>query len=497
MKNNNNEKIRAFCAAMREDFCPFLQKAYTIVDNSQALIFNWHLELIADVLQRCATGKSKRVIINLPPRNLKSQTVSVAYSAWLLGIDPSARILNICYSSDLAAKLSRDAKRLILSDFYKQIFPNTVLRPDKQTETLFETTANGFRYATSIGGTLTGIGGNYIIIDDPIKAADASSATIRESINEWYNNTLVSRLDNKKEGVIILVMQRLHLDDLTGHLLKQAGWEVISLPAIATKDEQFILSDGRCVGRKAGEALNPQLEPIEELNKLKATMSNYNFSAQYQQAPLPEKGNIIDYDKFKHYDNLPIDGEIIQSWDIAFKTGVHNDYTVCITALFHENKFYITDIYRDKIDVSNLPIEIAIQRQKYQCKNVIIEATTSTELLIKEIEKFRINPIRYQPKVSKIERATNISFSLARGEILLPQKASWLDDFRAEIVTFPSGLHDDQVDALTQLILATNQINDGSNIIKTYELLNEYNQSEDHKMLHYKRFVALGLNRIV
>ena len=147
--------------------------------------------------------------------------------------------------------------------------------------------------------------------------------------------------------------------------------------------------------------------------------------------------------------------------------------------------------------MSNLPIEIAIQRQKYQCKNVIIEATTSTELLIKEIEKFRINPIRYQPKVSKIERATNISFSLARGEILLPQKASWLDDFRAEIVTFPSGLHDDQVDALTQLILATNQINDGSNIIKTYELLNEYNQSEEHKMLHYKRFVALGLNRIV
>ena len=485
-----------FNAALRESFWPFLQKAYLIVDNSQELILNWHLELIADKLQQCAKGELKRLIINLPPRNLKSQTVSVAFSAWLLGLDPKARIINICYSSDLAAKLSRDTKRLMISDIYKKVFPNTVLRADKQTETLFETTANGFRYATSIGGTLTGIGGNYIIIDDPIKANDASSETVRKSVNEWYNNTLVSRLDNKQEGVIIVVMQRLHLEDLTGHLLKQDGWDIVSLPAIATYDEEFKLSDGRLVGRKAGEALNPHLEPVKSLENLKATMSNFHFSAQYQQAPIPEKGSIIDFDKFQYYDNLPNCGEMFQSWDIAFKTGVQNDYTVCISARLFNNKFYIIDVSRDKIDIANLPYEIVCMRQMHQCNNVIIEATTSTELLIEEIKKYRINPIRYAPKASKIERAANISFALARGEILLPRNARWLDDFRAEIVSFPNGSHDDQVDALTQLVLSGNEIHPGDKLVKTCEALSEYAKSEEHKMLRYRRFKALGLDKL-
>lgn len=138
------------------------------------------------------------------------------------------------------------------SSFYKSVF-KTRLNPEKQNEKQLETTQNGYRYATSVEGTLTGFGGNFIIVDDPIKASDATSHVIRKSVNDWYDNTLSSRLDNKKEGVIIVVMQRLHIDDLTGHLLKQDGWVVLSLPAIAEKNEKYILSNGKEVLRKEGE----------------------------------------------------------------------------------------------------------------------------------------------------------------------------------------------------------------------------------------------------
>ena len=262
---NNKETFNALC---RNDFYAFMQKSFNEINNSQEFISNWHLELIADKLKQCKDGIIKRLIINLPPRNLKSHCVSICFPAYILGHNPNARIVCVSYSQDLANLLSRNTRKLMDTNFYKEIF-QTRLSKDKQTESEFETTKNGFRYATSVNSTLTGIGGNYIIIDDPIKSDDASSATIRKNVNEWYNNTLSSRLDNKQEGVIILVMQRLHLDDLTGHLLKQDGWEVLSLPAVAEKDETFILSDGAIVGRKAKSALNPKLEPIEFLEQQK------------------------------------------------------------------------------------------------------------------------------------------------------------------------------------------------------------------------------------
>lgn len=235
---------RILQAAMRSDFYTFVQKSFYEVDNSQTFIPAAYLEIMTDKLQQCAEGKIKRLIINIPPRKMKSLLASIALPAWLLGRNPNERILCVSYSQELANKFSRDRKKLMNSDFYKETFA-TRLNPNKQTENLLETTKNGYCYATSVGGTLTGFGGTYIIIDDPIKADEALSQTIRESVNEWYDNTLSSRLDNKNDGVIILVMQRLHIDDLTAHLLKQDGWEVLSLPAIANSDKTYTLSNGK------------------------------------------------------------------------------------------------------------------------------------------------------------------------------------------------------------------------------------------------------------
>ena len=172
-----------------------------------------------------------RLIINLPPRQLKSFIVSVALPAFILGMDPSAKIICISYSDDLAKALARDFKRIIESAWYRTVFPD--VRPTKMTESEFVTDQGGTRYATSVGGTLTGRGGDFIIIDDPIKPEEALSDKARQSTNEWYKSTLLSRLDDKAKSVLILVMQRLHVNDLTGFVEASGGFHKLALPAIA------------------------------------------------------------------------------------------------------------------------------------------------------------------------------------------------------------------------------------------------------------------------
>lgn len=485
--------IKEFNVILRNDFYAFIQKAFNEIDNSQEFVHADYLKIVTDALQKCAEKKCKRLIINIPPRKLKSLITSIALPAWILGHDPNARIICVSYSLDLASKFSRDCKKLMNSSFYKSVF-KTRLNPEKQNEKQLETTQNGYRYATSVEGTLTGFGGNFIIVDDPIKASDATSQVIRKSVNDWYDNTLSSRLDNKKEGVIIVVMQRLHIDDLTGHLLKQDGWEVLSLPAIAEKDEKYVLSNGKEVLRKEGEVLCPVLEPVDEVLKLKKSMTNYNFSAQYQQAPIPEKGNIIDFGLFKYYDIAPAGGNVYQSWDIAFKTGKNNDYSVCITAKIVDENIYIENIYRDKIDIAALECEIITQAQKFQCKNIIIEATNSTELLLQNLAKRNIYPIKYNPKESKETRANYASQPLAYGQIYLKRNAPWIDDFRAEIVAFPFGVNDDQVDAFSQLVINKTKVY--CNTLEKINKLVEYTHSEEHKVYKYMLYKKLGLNKL-
>src|SRR5271155_64261 len=202
-------------------------------------------------------GRIRRLIINLPPRHLKSHLASVAFPAWCLGRNPSAQILCVSYAQELADKLSRDSRRIVASDWYRQAFP-TRLSPQRQAVPEFETTAQGCRIATSVGGVLSGRGADIIIIDDPLKPEEALSQTQRQAANEWFDHTLYSRLNDKRKGAIILIMHRLHEDDLVGHVLAQEPWEVVRFPAIAEDDETHEIEavvESRCVIRRRGEAL--------------------------------------------------------------------------------------------------------------------------------------------------------------------------------------------------------------------------------------------------
>jgi hypothetical protein len=197
-------------ALARNDLCVFLHKVFATLCPGQAYVPAWHIEAIVNQLERVRRGEIRRLIINMPPRSLKSITASVAFPAFVLGHDPRRRIICVSYSSDLATKHANDFRAVLDSPWYRSMFPHTRVGPYKNCETEIELTARGFRLATSVGGTLTGRGGEIIIIDDPLKPDDALSEVTRTAANQWFINTLLSRLDDKRTGAIVVVMQRVH-----------------------------------------------------------------------------------------------------------------------------------------------------------------------------------------------------------------------------------------------------------------------------------------------
>jgi hypothetical protein len=284
-------EIRTLQALLRSDFRAFLHKVFLTLAPGQTYVQSWHLDAIAWRLERVRRGEIRRLIINMPPRSLKSIAASVAFPAFVLGHDPSQRIICVSYSGDLAKKHSNDFRAVIESPWYRSAFQATRVGQFKDTETEIEFAARGFRLSTSVGGTLTGRGGDLIVIDDPLKPDDAWSETKRTAANQWFTNTLLSRLDDKRAGAIVVVMQRVHIDDLTGFLLAQSDeWETLSLPAIAEVEDIVPVWGGGAHRRKPGEALSPEREPIEVLNALKMQIGSDPFFAQYQQMPTPPGG---------------------------------------------------------------------------------------------------------------------------------------------------------------------------------------------------------------
>src|SRR5437016_12457295 len=259
---------RDYEAILRSDLSYFAQRCFCELNPQAVFAINWHIEIIAAKLAAVREGKIRRLIINLPPRHLKSLMASIAFPAWCLGHDPSAQILSVSYGQELADKLARDCRSIMMSPWYRRIFP-TRLAPHRQAVQEFVTTRQGYRLATSNGGVLTGRGADIILIDDPLKPEEALSDAQRQAANEWYDHTLYSRLNDKRCGAIVIIMQRLHEDDLVGHVLGQEQWEILSFPAIAETDEEHRIEtilQPKCFRRRQGEALHPDREPLDTLD---------------------------------------------------------------------------------------------------------------------------------------------------------------------------------------------------------------------------------------
>src|SRR5262245_16152567 len=264
--------------ALRDDFYSFVQASFPIVTPGASFSPNWHIEAMAFALSRVLNGEIRRLMINVPPRNLKSICSSVAFPAYVLGHDPTRRIICVSYAEKLASKHANDCRALMRSSLYGRLFPKTQISSAKDTALEFATTLGGGRLSTSVGGTLTVRGGNIIIIDDGMKPQDAYSEAARESIKQWYANTLLSRLDDKTKDAIVVVMQRLHVDDLAGHLLEQDGWTHLNLPAIAMSEQRIQLGPDRYHLRAMGELLHPVREPQKTLDEFKQSMGSMDFA---------------------------------------------------------------------------------------------------------------------------------------------------------------------------------------------------------------------------
>jgi predicted phage terminase large subunit-like protein len=419
---------------------------------------NWHIELIAAQLAAVHQGRIRRLLVNLPPRHLKSHLASIAFPAWCLGLRPDIQILCVSYAQDLADKLSRDCRRIVASDWYQGVFP-TRLSPQRQAVPEFETTAQGFRVATSVGGVLTGRGADIIVIDDPLKPEEALSQIQREAANEWYDHTLYSRLNDKLVGAIVLIMHRLHEDDLSGHVLAQEAWEVVRLPAIAEADERHRVETvfGRqCFGRRAGEALQAAREPPPMLEQIRHTIGEYNFAGQYQQSPAPLGGGMIKAAWFKSYAASerpdPFD-RIVQSWDTANKATELSDFSVCTTWGIKGKDLYLLHVLRRRMEYPELKRAVREQCAAFGASVVLIEDKASGTQLIQELVQQGLHAVtRYQPQTDKIMRMHAQTAMIENGFVHLPTDAAWLPEYLHELAVFPKGKHDDQVDSTAQML---------------------------------------------
>ena len=346
---------------------------------------------------------------------------------------------------------------LIDAPWYRALF--AAMRPAKDTGTELVTTAGGSRYATSIGGTLTGRGADLIIIDDPLKAEEAMSEPARKRVIDWYAGTLVSRLNDKAKGPIVVVMQRLHENDLAGHLLGQGGWHHLDLPAIAVEDNVIPVGPDQRYNRRCGEVLHADRESKAVLDQIKVEIGSLMFSAQYQQRPVPLDGNLIRREWFRVYDQLPQkepSGRIVQSWDVATMTGEANDFSVCTTWLIDKADFYLIDVFRGRLQYPDLRRKVVSLAAQHGASTVLIEKAGPGMQLLQDLQ--RDTPpgmnrlIGLKPEGSKADRMAAQSAKIEAGHVHLPRDAEWLDSFLLELLAFPRGKHDDQVDSVSQFL---------------------------------------------
>ncbi|HZR31150.1 MAG TPA: phage terminase large subunit [Terriglobales bacterium] len=444
---------------LRRDFFTFLERSFHELNPQTTFWPNWHIEKIAAGLESCRRGETRRLIINVPPRSLKSHCASVAFVAWLLGHNPSTQVICASYAQDLANKHAIDCRALLASDWYQRLFPGARLSPQRQAVQEFMTTEKGFRLATSVGGVLTGRGADFLIIDDPLKPDEALSESQRTAVNDWYDHTLYSRLNDKRNGCIILIMQRLHEDDLVGHVKAQESWESLCFPAIAEEDEIHViptLFKSRTVRRRLGEALHPQREPLELLQHLRETQGEYNFAGQYQQAPAPLGGGMIKQSWFQYYTpaDLPPTFELVfQSWDTANKNTELSDFSVCTTWGMQNRQLYLLHVLRKRMDYPELKRAVHAQAEEFRPINVLIEDKASGTQLIQELVYERVHGVtRYAPTMDKIMRLHSASATIENGFVFLPPKAVWLAEYLHELTTFPKSKHDDQTDSTSQAL---------------------------------------------
>ncbi|MCC8368746.1 MAG: phage terminase large subunit [Rickettsia endosymbiont of Oxypoda opaca] len=446
-------------AILRQDFHSFIIKVFNTINPGIEYRLNWHTELISDYLLAVQNGDINRLIINVPPRSLKSVCVSVAWSAWILGHNPTKRIMTASYSQILSIKHSLDCRFILSTDWYKQLFPDTILSKEHNQKSKFLTTANGFRFATSVGGSATGEGGDILIIDDPHNPSQINSYKMRKKVIEWFEQVFVTRLNNRNTGAIILVMQRLHEEDLTSYLLATSNlWHHLKIPAIADKDYFFkLLVNGQIKEYQylSGDLLDNFKDSSNLLSKLEQEIGSANYSAQYLQQPLPKGSSLLNIEDISFYENLPEKFDyFIQSWDTAIKISENSDYSVCTIWGILDKKYYLVTMTRKKLTYPELKKLVERLAEQYSPRFILIEDKASGQQILQDLRSFNdnIRIIGIKPRLDKITRFASIVPLFQSSKVLLPKQSTFNNIILKELLYFPHVRNDDIVDSVSQFL---------------------------------------------
>jgi len=443
-------KDRELC---QEKFIKFVERVWP------TFISGAHHKRMAEAFERVANGTCKRLIINMPPRHTKSEFASYLLPAWFLGKFPHKKVIQASNTGELAVGFGRKVRNLVDSDVYNAIFPNLALQQDSKAAGRWNTSKGGDYFAIGVGGTVTGKGADVLIIDDPHSEQEAAMAAsnpdIYDKVYEWYTSGPRQRL--QPGGSIVIVMTRWAARDLTGQVLKSAAqrsgeeWEVIEFPAILP----------------SGNPVWPQFWSKEELEALREELPNSKWQAQYQQNPIGNESAIVKRDWWKWWekDDPPECDYVLQSWDTAFEKSQRADYSAGTTwGIFNceEDNFapniILLNTYKKRVEFPELKRDVLREYNEYEPDSLIVEKKASGAPLIYDLRAMGIPVQEYTPGKGqdKIARLNSVSDIIASGKVWVPQ-TRWAEELVDEVAAFPSGEHDDLVDATTLALMRFRQ----------------------------------------
>jgi predicted phage terminase large subunit-like protein len=443
-----------------QSLASFVRQSWDVLEPARPFLSNWHIDLICEYLELAAQGECKRLIINIPPRYMKSTIATICFPVWVWLKDPQKRFIASSYAASLSLKHSMDRRTLIESAWFQKGWRRRFsIRGDQNTKSDFQNNKRGAMLATSVGGSSTGRGGDILLVDDPHDPQQAASDKERVKAIDWFDKTFERRLDDKKKGAIIVVMQRLHEKDLTGHLLSRetgSEWSHLKLPAEAPSSTRIVFPrSGRVLDRQEGDVLWPERETQAQLDRAKITMQG-DYEAQLNQDPVTKKGGFFPRSWWPRYKELPAQFEqTIMLMDCASEPGITNDYSAAGIVGITRNGIYWKHVERHKFGFPELLQWTKDLAAWWKPDALIIERKSAGTQLIQTLEADTLLPIvSFEPgKDSKIIRASAAQPSVKAGNCHLPEQGDWVQDFITEHEKFPNAEHDDQVDLTSMLII--------------------------------------------
>ena len=415
---------------------------------------NWHQDAICNALERVVIGDCKRLIINVPPRSGKTELAVINFIAWCMGNFPDSEFIHASYSKRLATANAYAVRAIMQHERYLEVFGHTSMSGDSRAKDEFRTAQGGIVYATGAEGTITGYGagkmradfGGAIIIDDPHKAGEANSPTMRQNVLDWFATTMESR-KNSRDTAIIVIMQRLHESDLSGWLLDGGNgedWEHLNIPALTEDEKSFW----------------PEQFGLDTLHRIRDT-NGYVFAGQYLQRPAPIGGGIFKDEWWQYYKVLPkIKYRAIYA-DTAQKTKEQNDYSVFqCWGMGEDGRIYLIDMVRGKWQAPELLVIAKAFWDKHKAEPRImgtlrqfkVEDKASGTGLIQQLKQKKV-PVDGIPRsIDKVSRAMDAAPHVQAGNVVLPEDSEWLSDILNEATSFPNASHDDTLDPMMDAV---------------------------------------------